>query len=94
MKQVQETNSTHTQGEWESEQILGATDIVSGSIRIALINHNSTPTLEEAKANAKLIAAAPDLLEALIKISISLEQLPCKQSDYNMVLNAINKATN
>jgi len=68
MKQAQETKSTHTQGEWESAQILGATDIVSGSIRIALINHNSTPTLEEAKSNAKLIAAAPDLLQALITI--------------------------
>jgi hypothetical protein len=48
---------------------------------------------DESLANAKLIAAASEMLEALIKISISLEQLPCKKSDYNMVLKAINKAT-
>ena len=46
-------------------------------------------TKEQAEANAKLIAAAPELLEALIKVS---EYLP-KSDLKNLVNNAINKAT-
>jgi hypothetical protein len=34
------------------------------------------PSLEEAKANARLIAAAPDLLEALEALLVAVKQVP------------------
>jgi len=51
----------HTPGPWRIE--LYENFIVSGTISIATTCHN--PDRETTKANARLIAAAPDLLEAL-----------------------------
>lgn len=47
----------------------------------------------EEHANAKLISAAPDLLEALIdlKSKINLDLIP--ESTASLIINAINKAT-
>lgn len=41
----------------------------TGSFAVARVFKGSNLTLEEFEANAKLIAAAPDLLEALIRLT-------------------------
>ena len=61
------------QSKWKIKDIssISKTDIVCGKTRIAEVKHYIgkgfpyVPNEEEGKANAKLIAAAPDLLEAL-----------------------------
>jgi hypothetical protein len=65
----------HTKGEWKVDvECDGNLHIISNIEIIASINCSSfdgkiyEPTNEE-KANAKLIAAAPELLDMLIKIS-------------------------
>ena len=66
----------HTKGKWECSEVMNFSDelvsyITSGELSIAQ-TRGSTPqgrTVEEITANAKLIAATPELLEMLIKIS-------------------------
>lgn len=50
------------------------------------------PTYEQDEANAKLIAAAPDLLEAL-KFAVFLLDKDCDGVATNMMKKAIKKAT-
>jgi hypothetical protein len=59
------------------------TTVECGKIRIAEVKHYNDgkndwaindPTFEEGKANATLIAAAPDLLEALVKLTKTCEK--------------------
>jgi hypothetical protein len=65
------------------------------------INDDSTPgkTAEEMKANAQLIAAAPDLLEALLSLMDGIANLPplvaidgVLKTEWEQGLKAINKA--
>ena len=59
---------THTRGPWELDGDLGVMDldIVCISGRIAMIDcENEDLTDEEIIANARIMRAAPDLLEAL-----------------------------
>ena len=59
----------HTQGEWktyESENVAMPFEIVSEGTKIARIVNET-----EAEANAKLIAAAPELLKQL-KVAVSI----------------------
>ena len=65
------------------------------------INDDSTPgkTAEEMKANAQLIAAAPDLLEALMSLMDGIANLPplvaidgVLKTEWEHGLKAINKA--
>ena len=67
MKQAQETKSTHTQGEWQLHYFGD-----NGNRQCRIHSNNVTIAkvfqIDEADANAKLIAAAPDLLQALITI--------------------------
>lgn len=60
---------THTPSPWKKEERLGATVVysVACAVDVATV-HQGYPhgkLLEERQANARLIAAAPDLLEAL-----------------------------
>lgn len=69
-----------TQGSWQINEKRShhlETEIVSGKTRIAQAKHFNTgdndgfkddPVLEEGKANAYLIASAPDLFKALNKL--------------------------
>lgn len=47
----------------------------------------------EAEANAKLIASAPELLEALIEVSAGMTPDRFKESTFHKVISAIQKAT-
>lgn len=93
-------NLKHTKGEWRyfkaNDGHIIKTD--KGCIADVYCNIDDLDSAEE--ANAKLIAAAPDMLEALqdmvfIFESIS-EKLPTPAKEFNCfkkAINAINKAT-
>lgn len=58
--------SKHTPGPWELEIITSAYVTACDGTHIADVHHGSTATAKaEGSANARLIAAAPELLEAL-----------------------------
>ena len=85
--------SKHTKGEWTATQ----TSISDSNGVIATTYVNTAKRYigkQEAEANAKLIAAAPELLEALITIrdySNAFNECPPKMKDF--IINALNKAT-
>ena len=108
----------HTAGKWKTTEVhngyysigTGAVEYIDtkGQLKqgyrpIAFVGGNYCP-VDEAEANAKLIAAAPELLEALIETQKLIENvrqyLPksIKNSDKfhfeNIVANVINKAIN
>jgi methionine synthase II (cobalamin-independent) len=94
-------NLKHTKGEWEVD---GHSIFPKGKgysialvSNISIVNSKHKP-LEETEANAKLIASAPELLEALIEYvnldtgNISaLKTTPQQRKE--KAINAINKAT-
>ena len=108
-------NATHTPGPWRVDPEF-CTDIqtTDGLLEIgrapcaedggkaASLPHNAPP-IEEAVANARLIAAAPDLLEALKNLAEYYRQLlasgdcGCEfaedQPEYKKAMAAIAKAT-
>lgn len=57
----------HTPGPWESEHM--NTAICAGTKTLARVYHGEGRSLNESKANAHLIAAAPELLDALVEIT-------------------------
>jgi hypothetical protein len=62
--------TTHTQGEWKvvAQMPSGYTIENEKGQVIAVIDENSDISKEEAMANAKLIATAPELLKALRRL--------------------------
>jgi hypothetical protein len=95
----------HTQGEWVISHGANFTPTIGSAVLHQPIAHlcNMTDTkkfCEEAEANAKLIAAAPELLQALIKANNLLQGLNIVAEEKNAVAiilsdmqDAINKAT-
>lgn len=96
-------NLKHTKGEWilneERSEIVSENDCTRNVgidiIAKCFVGFNYESTMEECKANAKLIASAPELLEALIML-----MHPNDMNDFNFAnrarekaKNAINKAT-
>jgi hypothetical protein len=78
----------HTQGEWETQ----GTAVFSNNKLVANCVSDGIHFTEEDKANAKLIAAAPELLEALIEAVGHIDSTfyPELKQKIN---NAINRAT-
>ena len=85
-----------TEGEWV---VSGGTSIVSMPSQCKITNSVSGWSYDEAKANARLIAAAPDLLEALLSLMDGVANLPplaaidgVLKTEWEQGLKAINKA--
>lgn len=90
----------HTKGEWKIDPLNDISIIDSSGDRLEqLICQTNGKGGEERKANAKLIAAAPDLLEALIGVKILYMSHPINEylepykSMWESIEKAINKAT-
>lgn len=95
----------HTEGNWFIKRENGIIDVYSDSKRhktIARVNYpiGNIPVMgqeDEMDANAKIIAAAPDLLEALKKVMTWVHTHPKKATIVQSVIdeadNAIKKAT-
>jgi len=77
-----------TKGKWEIKKYSNVTNLwIKGDEPVCTINSS---TDEEAKANAQLIAHAPEMLEMLIDI---LEQENITQSAHDEIKQLITKAT-
>jgi len=65
----------HTAGQWNPEynRVISSFNILKDGDIIAAINDDGTKEFEEVEANAKLIAAAPELLEMCIATLEDLE---------------------
>lgn len=91
----------HTQGEWKvfsGQYPLGTISINTDvKTRICTLKINEYGNAKETKANAKLIAAAPDLLEALLLICSAdpndTEPKILNESEIEKIYAAIKKAT-
>lgn len=60
----------HTPGPWESEHM--HTAICKGDMTLARVYYGEGRTYEESCANARLIAAAPEMLEKLVDVMKNL----------------------
>ena len=90
--------SKHTQGPWE---VSGTTRGLNGLYIKADNKHIAQvfSSIPECEANAKLIAAAPEMLDALFSAVLIIDKLGIIKSDTTLsndikkIYNAINKAT-
>lgn len=84
----------HTKGKWYAVDSSGTVIAAKGEKYTTICKVLNIS--EEGDANAKLIAAAPDMLEALIEAKRMYEEVqPCGgwQGVYEMIESAIKKAT-
>lgn len=83
----------HSPAPWSIDELVQCS-IHSGDKFIALINDSSSFSRGEHKANAHLIAAAPELLEALIKLTNYVsDDSPLRNTDeFDLAKAAITKA--
>lgn len=96
------TNATHTQGPWSFRMTGWQTNpaAIYSPYRpgaVACIPARTSVPLDEQSANARLIAAAPDLLAALDQVDAYLSPLDGEEDAYaeirNVIQQAIAKAT-
>jgi hypothetical protein len=83
----------HTPGPWETKPTLlcDAVRIFSGDIYLAAVT-NSDFTLKQNQANANLIAAAPDLLEALERVQRKFYPANQREQNRDFTWHIVNKA--
>lgn len=89
-------SANHTPGPWKSpSKMINADGLYiadrTGNWDICTINYDHAPSLDEAAANATLIAAAPDMFEAL-QNAVYAEAVGDK-IDWPEILDAIARAT-
>ena len=64
----------YTKGEWKAQRINGDWEVVSPEFQIAHVcNYGIAKKLDIAPANARLIAAAPEMYEQLLRVNEWLE---------------------
>lgn len=74
----------HTNGPWGYEDFALSSDIVAiGQKLVATVQSRCCNSPEEMRANAKLIAAAPEMLEVLRWLEAEMD---CRDDDYGGVL--------
>ena len=83
----------HTQGEWEIEHGISYHFIRANEKPVAMIDSLPKTALPECEANANLIAAAPELLEALIGVQKWAESLDLSNPVLAKAWKSIQKAT-
>lgn len=83
--------SEHTKGPWTVHPIKSWVTDPTGEAVCGMLWPTYSRTEEETLANARLIAAAPEMLEALKNIENDDERIP--SSAWNLVRSAIAKAT-
>lgn len=111
-KSTKAKKSTHTQGKWKANQDLSSFSIWSENREgnyplVAVVKFDAhkftsnTILIEEAKANATLIASAPDMLKALNEVKKLIEwwiedgyiEVNSADTELTLVRNAIKQAT-
>lgn len=80
--------SNHTKGEWK---VIG-NGWVSAYGKLVAKPTSTNMSVEELEANAKLIAAAPELLEALKKSLKIVESITCMSSDEIQIMKDAQQA--
>lgn len=86
----------HTKGEWQVDRRALLRVCVNDMTIANCGGAVSNDSLEEAQANAKLIAAAPELLEALVGLRSFINELTFDYPGDELIImvdNAIKKAT-
>ena len=91
------TQTQHTKGPWNTKSRNGKTpEVMAGQYQVAVLGIGAA-TSEEESANAALIAAAPELLEACIAVLLECPGIwkTCQQTEETfgaMLSAAIDKA--
>lgn len=87
----------HTPGPWNDGPTINLCGCHHVGLNIGFLGTSSSKRYEEGLANARLITAAPELLEALIQARRALawasEQRPEFEAEYDLADHAIAKAT-
>jgi hypothetical protein len=77
------TNAQHTRGPWDVDGQFGFLDVVSSKGRIAMIDCDNDDIFgADIEANARLIAAAPELLTALESMIVNYAQFGRVTDDF------------
>jgi len=84
----------HTPGPWHARAAIRANEFIitsqsGGYAPLAKVKGDKRSTLADAEANARLMAAAPDLLDALLEMLIACPDL---EKD-NAIVKAVDMAT-
>ncbi len=92
------SNTKHTSGPWVYSPIINFSGtlvsfIQSGEVPVAQLRGLTTGQEEEAAANAKLIAAAPEMLEAAEKLLEVIGHVGGVEIQIKALIAAIKKAT-
>lgn len=79
-------NTTHTPGPWTVDQTWNLITADGGTIEVAACHtgermHHKANSTETASANARLIAAAPDLLESAIPVVNAFTAIMLRSAD-------------
>jgi hypothetical protein len=83
----------HTKGEWEARESYKGWSIHPKDLTSVVADIQMRVSEIEAEANAKLIAAAPELLDALLDAKENWKGNKLIGGIYEKICNAINKAT-
>lgn len=87
-----QSGAQHTPGPWAAIPCSDGTEITAGKYRIALIGESVRFSESEPRANARLIASAPELLAALEAVAADPRMVRLRTEHQTMIRTAIAKA--